>query len=135
MGDLDYHSLRHIFGTWLAINHVDLKQAQMLMRHADINMTANRCTDVTRLPVNRTLNELDEAINDESCTPSQYTERQILTAAVTNSKNSDLPSILENKGIEQDSTGQSVSERESQIGCSGWDRTSDQVINSHLLCH
>jgi len=20
-------------------------------------------------------------------------------------------------------------------GCPGWDRTSDQVINSHLLCH
>ncbi len=22
-----------------------------------------------------------------------------------------------------------------QTGCPGWDRTSDQVINSHLLCH
>ena len=24
---------------------------------------------------------------------------------------------------------------EPSFGCPGWDRTSDQVINSHLLCH
>ena len=137
LGDLDRHSLRHTFGTWLVASGVNLKEVQVLMRHADINMTANRYTDVTRLPITRTLGELDKAIAVETYTsyntPNQHTAGQNVANAVTNSevqRNALSPS---NKGLETDTACHNVTGRESDRGCSGWDRTSDQVINSHLL--
>jgi integrase len=69
IGDLDFHSLRHTFGTWLVSEGIDLKQVQMLMRHSDINMTANRYTDISRIPVARTLKDLSKLVRGENCTP------------------------------------------------------------------
>ena len=43
-GKLDFHSLRHTFGTNLANAKVYPKVAQILMRHSDINLTMNRYT-------------------------------------------------------------------------------------------
>lgn len=46
---LDRKSLRMTFATWLKENGVDLRDAQRLMRHSDVNLTAKIYTDV-RLP-------------------------------------------------------------------------------------
>ena len=43
-GKLDFHSLRHSFGSWLAASGVHPKVAQDLMRHSDINLTMSRYT-------------------------------------------------------------------------------------------
>ena len=43
-GILDFHSLRHTFGTMLAASGVHPKTAQQLMRHGDINLTMSRYT-------------------------------------------------------------------------------------------
>ncbi|MGB0372134.1 MAG: tyrosine-type recombinase/integrase [Opitutales bacterium] len=64
VGDLDFHALRHTFGTWLVSQGVPLKEVQVLMRHSDINMTANRYTDVTRLPIARTISDLAFFLKD-----------------------------------------------------------------------
>ncbi len=43
-GIVDFHSLRHTFGTLLAAAGVHPKTAQTLMRHSDINLTMSRYT-------------------------------------------------------------------------------------------
>jgi len=45
---LDFHSLRHTFGTMLAASGVHPKVAQDLMRHSDINLTMTRYTHTLR---------------------------------------------------------------------------------------
>ncbi len=47
-GKLDFHSLRHTFGSMLAASGVHPKTAQALMRHSDINLTMSRYTHVFR---------------------------------------------------------------------------------------
>lgn len=47
-GIVDFHSLRHTFGTLLANADVHPKTAQDLMRHSDINLTMGRYTHTLR---------------------------------------------------------------------------------------
>ncbi len=47
-GKVDFHSLRHTFGTMLAASGVHPKTAQELMRHSDINLTMSRYTHALR---------------------------------------------------------------------------------------
>jgi len=47
-GRLDFHALRHTFGTLLAASGVHPKTAQDLMRHSDINLTMTRYTHTLR---------------------------------------------------------------------------------------
>ena len=47
-GLVDFHGLRHAFGTMLAASGTHPKTAQQLMRHGDINLTMNRYTHVLR---------------------------------------------------------------------------------------
>ncbi len=47
-GKLDFHSLRHTFGTFLAASGVHPKTAQDLLRHSDINLTMSRYTHTLR---------------------------------------------------------------------------------------
>ena len=47
-GKVDFHSLRHTFGTLLAASGVHPKTAQELMRHSDINLTMSRYTHILR---------------------------------------------------------------------------------------
>ncbi len=43
---LDFHSLRHTFGTLLAASGIHPKTAQQLMRHSNINLTMSRYTHI-----------------------------------------------------------------------------------------
>ena len=47
-GKLDFHGLRHTFGSLLASSGVHPKTAQELMRHSDINLTMSRYTHTFR---------------------------------------------------------------------------------------
>jgi integrase len=47
-GIVDFHCLRHTFGTMLAASGVHPKAAQQLMRHSDINLTMSRYTHILR---------------------------------------------------------------------------------------
>ena len=47
-GKLDFHALRHTFGSLLAASGVHPKTAQELMRHSDINLTMSRYTHIFR---------------------------------------------------------------------------------------
>ncbi len=47
-GKLDFHALRHTFGSMLAASGVHPKTAQELMRHSDINLTMSRYSHTLR---------------------------------------------------------------------------------------
>lgn len=47
-GVVNFHGLRHAFGTMLAASGVHPKTAQQLMRHSDINLTMTRYTHFLR---------------------------------------------------------------------------------------
>jgi len=137
IGDLDFHSLRHTFGTWLVTSGVDLKEAQILMRHSDIRMTADRYTDVTRIPVARTIRDLDKLHADKTCAPICAPLVQPTTENAgqprTETGDSGNKKALEDQGLKSATLSNFVQDGQTVNGCSGWDRTSDQVINSHLL--
>lgn len=48
---MDFHSLRHTYISLQVKRQVPMKIVQQLARHSDINLTANRYTDVSSLPV------------------------------------------------------------------------------------
>lgn len=66
-GIIDFHSLRHTTGTWLARAGVPLATAQQLMRHSDPKLTANVYTHVVVADKARELAKMPEII-------SQHTE-------------------------------------------------------------
>jgi hypothetical protein len=47
---VDFHSLRHTFGTNLSLAGVKPRVAMELMRHSDLRLTMKTYTDATRLP-------------------------------------------------------------------------------------
>jgi integrase len=57
-GEIDFHSLRHTFGTLLAQSGVHPKTAQTLMRHSSIDLTMNIYTHSTRSAETAAINQL-----------------------------------------------------------------------------
>jgi integrase len=48
---VDFHSLRMVFGTWLAVSGAHPRVAMELMRHSDLKLTMKIYTDVSQLPL------------------------------------------------------------------------------------
>ena len=59
-GKLDFHSLRHTFGSLLAANGVHPKIAQELMRHSNINLTMGIYTHAQTSQVEAAVNNLPD---------------------------------------------------------------------------
>ena len=59
-GKLDFHALRHTFGTLLAASGVHPKTAQELMRHSDINLTMGIYTHAQTEQVKAAINDLPD---------------------------------------------------------------------------
>ena len=59
-GNVDFHGLRHTFGTHLAAAGVHPKTAQTLMRHSDINLTMSRYTHTLRGQESTAINNLPD---------------------------------------------------------------------------
>ena len=59
-GKLDFHSLRHTFATMLATSGVHPKNAQTLMRHADVNLTLSRYSHSQEDQLRAAVNALPE---------------------------------------------------------------------------
>jgi integrase len=57
-GKLDFHSLRHTFGSLLASSGVHPKITQKLMRHSDINLTMNIYTHVQPAEIHAAIDKL-----------------------------------------------------------------------------
>ena len=57
---VDFHSLRHTFGTLLASSGVNPKVSQELMRHSDINLTMSRYTHTVRGQLHRAVDDLPD---------------------------------------------------------------------------
>jgi integrase len=48
---VDFHSLRMVFDTWLAVSGAHSRVAMELMRHSDLKLTMKIYTDVSQLPL------------------------------------------------------------------------------------
>jgi len=59
-GLVDFHCLRHTFGSMLAASGVHPKTAQQLMRHSDINLTMSRYTHILRGQESHAINSLPD---------------------------------------------------------------------------
>lgn len=59
-GKLDFHALRHTFGSLLAASGVHPKTAQKLMRHSDINLTMNIYTHIQESETQGAINSLPD---------------------------------------------------------------------------
>jgi integrase len=59
-GKLDFHALRHTFGSLLAASGVHPKTAQKLMRHSDINLTMNIYTHVQESETQAAIDKLPD---------------------------------------------------------------------------
>jgi len=59
-GKVDFHSLRHTFGTLLASAGIHPKIAQELMRHSDVNLTLNRYSHAQEGQFTTAINSLPE---------------------------------------------------------------------------
>ena len=59
-GKLDFHALRHTFGSLLAANDVHPKTAQKLMRHSDVNLTMNIYTHIQESEIQAAVNDLPD---------------------------------------------------------------------------
>ncbi len=48
---VDFHSLRMVFGAWLAVSGAHPRVAMELMRHSDLKLTMKIYTDASQLPL------------------------------------------------------------------------------------
>jgi len=72
-GKIDFHCLRHTFGTMLAASGVHPKTAQELMRHSDINLTISRYTHTLTGQTAKAIETLPDL------TKSARTEKAVMT--------------------------------------------------------
>jgi integrase len=72
-GNIDFHCLRHTFGTMLAASGVHPKTAQELMRHSDINLTMSRYTHTLTGQTAKAIETLPDL------TKSARTEKSVMT--------------------------------------------------------
>jgi integrase len=59
-GKLDFHAMRHTFGSLLAASGFHPKTAQKLMRHSDINLTMNIYTHVQPSEMHAAIDKLPD---------------------------------------------------------------------------
>ena len=71
---VDFHALRHTFGSLLASSGVHPKTAQELMRHSDINQTMSRYTHTFRGQVSKAIAALPDLSS-----PCQTSEKALAT--------------------------------------------------------
>ena len=91
-GNIDFHCLRHSFGSMLAASGVHPKVAQELMRHGDINLTMSRYTHTLRGQTAKAIESLPDL------TKSARAEK----AAMTGTDNQIVDCISEIKQIKPD---------------------------------
>lgn len=60
---VDFHSLRHTFGTLLSLNGVTPRVAMEAMRHSDMKLTMKTYTDAAQLPVSDAVNALPDFVS------------------------------------------------------------------------
>ena len=103
-GKIDFHSLRHTFGTMLAASGVHPKTAQDLMRHSDINLTMSRYTHTLRGQTQKAIESLPD-LNLPTCqshvqkatgTDGQSALTNQLTKKLTNTAYSELAKVYSN---------------------------------------
>jgi len=141
---VDFHSLRHTFGTMLTLAGVSPRVAMELMRHSDMRLTMKTYTDADALPTMEAVSSLPDFIG----TPESagYHDAQIrtqklggegpsLSHAGALSENGDGPQTLMDKGSGRDLSHPVALGRENEDGARCRVRTCDFLRVKQALYH
>ena len=134
--DLDFHALRHTFATFLSKHGVTSRQLQALCRHSDPKLSANVYTDASQIGTLESVKNLPSTLECPAHSPANVDVDSLSEShPVVERIKSAITQAVENQDF---SLAQSLLDTLRPVhknGCPGWIRTSDQVINSHLLYH
>lgn len=95
---LDFHALRHTFGSNLAKAGVPPKMAQELMRHSDVNLTLKRYSHVG-------LHDLAGAVEQLPAIPAEQPTVPTRTDSVVALGTSDIRNTQELSGVSDEAEG------------------------------
>ena len=113
---VDFHSLRHTYATMLSLAGVPPRQAQALLRHADINTTMKKYTHIEVMDLSRQANLLPQistavekvAVGCENINPSRYHFRYHLSPIVAHSEDMSRTNKSENPDFENASEASKI---------------------------
>ena len=136
---LHFHSFRKTHQTLGVGAGVSQRAAQEILGHSDANLTARVYTDVPSLELHREIAKLPW-VTPTGVVATYGTQKSGVSGPAGSLTDlcSKLVEAVKVSGAESVSHALAsvvTSSPSEANGCPGWDRTSDQVINSHLLCH
>ena len=136
-----FHSFRKTWQTLGVRYGVNQRFAQEVLGHSDANLTAQVYTDVPALGMDDEMGKLpwitseapepDVSINVQNSVPAGH----VLSFSGNKVGGEKLKKAAGAEELSHDLAHPVTTGHECVNGCPSWDRTSDQVINSHLLCH
>ncbi len=134
-----FHSFRKTWQTLGVRYGINQRAAQEVLGHSDANLTAKVYTDVPALALHDEIAKLPwiSEPGDHSQTTLTRTRRTV-SGGVTRRHPAAIAGFVRSHWHRGNKSLLGARWRfwsDSKNGCPGWDRTSDQVINSHLLCH
>jgi integrase len=133
----DFHAFRHTFITNLGRTGAPERVRMEAARHSDPRLTANVYTDTSQLPTSAAIMNLPNLLGAEfgSHIGSHEldTERHSASLVGTERQAGAESQPAENKEKGHDLAQNGTSCPLERNGSGGWIRTSDQVVNSHLL--
>jgi len=140
-----FHSFRKTWQTFGSRHGVNQRAAQEILGHSDPSLTANTYTDIPALGLHEEMGKMpwfagrtEEPAKNADARHNAHISGTACHVLTFDGKTENAEPLKKAAGAEELSrvpTPPDTSCHEGQIGCPGWDRTSDQVINSHLLCH
>lgn len=136
---LHFHSFRKTLQTLGVSCGVNQRAAQEILGHSDANLTAKVYTDVPSLELHREIEKLPwvspAGIVAQHGAQNSGVSRPSVALADICAQFAEAVKVSDVQEVSRALASCVTSLHLQANGCPGWDRTSDQVINSHLLCH
>ena len=134
----DFHSLRKTYCTFLQKAGVAPRIVQEAMRHSDPRLTSQVYTDAKLFNMREAINKLPNlSASGKSGALKEaqelFPDSQSLSLTVNNEKAEVNLQVVDNENVCHRLSMSDTENQGKKNGSGGWIRTSDQVVNSHLL--
>jgi integrase len=132
-----FHSFRKTMQSLGVRYGINQRAAQEILGHSDANLTARAYTDVASLQLHREIAKLPWisplGIVAQHGAQNSGVSGQVVSLTDILRQLQQLAQATGTDGVSHALASPGTSCQTLDNGCPGWDRTSDQVINSHLL--
>jgi hypothetical protein len=133
-----FHSFRKTMQSLGVRYGINQRAAQEILGHSDANLTARAYTDVASLQLHREIAKLPwispAGIVAQHGAQDSGVSGQVVSLTDILRQLQELAQATGTDGVSHALSSPGTSCQTSGNGCPGWDRTSDQVINSYILC-